>query len=136
MRRITVVAGVALFLAACSPAADTKAAEGGVVSFHNALNNGQFDQIYNATGPEFKAASTRVDFVKILTAVHRKLGNFRSGKTDTWNDNATTSGTYVTLEREAQFDRGPAQEQFVFKMDGPNAVVVGYHINSNTLITS
>ena len=76
------------------------------------------------------------DFTKLLAAVHRKLGNFQSGKTANWNDNATTGGHYLTLQRTAQFERGPAQEEFVFKMDGQEAVLIGYHIASNTLITS
>ncbi len=136
MIRTLTVAVLGLLLSACSPSADTKAAEDGVVAFHNALNGGQFDQIYAATAPEFKSASTQADFVKLLGAIHQKLGNFRSGSTATWNDNATTSGHFVTLERQAQFDRGPAQEEFVFRMAGEKAVLVGYHISSNALITS
>lgn len=136
MNRLCVIAGLALLLGACSPGADTKAAEIAVVSFHNAFNAEQYDQIYNAAGPEFKAAITHDDWVKLLMAIHTKLGPFRSGKTATWNDNATTGGHYVTLEREAAFDHGPAREEFVFKMDGENAVLIGYHITSNALITS
>ena len=126
----------AVLLNACNAVADTKAAEEGVVSFHQELNSSQFDQIYGSTGPEFKAASTRDDFTKLLAAVHRKLGNFQSGKTANWNDNATTGGHYLTLQRTAQFERGPAQEEFVFKMEGQEAVLIGYHIASNTLIIS
>jgi hypothetical protein len=135
MKRVLVVS-VTLSLTACNPAADTKAAEQSVVSFHQQLDAGQFDQIYASTTPEFKAASTRDDFTKLLAAVHRKLGNFRSGQTGNWNDNATTGGHFLTLERSAQFERGPAQEEFVFKVDGKSAVLVGYHIASNTLITT
>ena len=127
---------VALPLTACNPAADTKAAEQGVVNFHQQLNAGQFDQIYATTDPEFKAASTQDSFTKLLSAVHRKLGNFRSGQTGNWNDSSTTGGHFVRLERTAQFDHGPAEEEFIFKVSGQEAVLVGYHIGSDTLITS
>jgi hypothetical protein len=135
MKRLLIVSA-ALSLSACNAVADTKAAEQGVVSFHEELNSGQFDQIYTSAGPDFKAVSTREDFTKLLAAVHRKLGNFQSGKTGNWNDNATTGGHFVTLQRTAQFDRGPAREEFVFKMEGQKAVLIGYHIASNRLITS
>jgi hypothetical protein len=135
MKRV-LIALTALSVSACNPVADTKAAEQGVVTFHDQLNSSQFDQIYTSTGPEFKAVSTREDFTKLLAAVHRKLGNFQSGKTANWNDNATTGGHFLTLQRTAQFERGPAQEEFVFKVEGQKAVLIGYHIASNTLITT
>ncbi|MEO5773767.1 MAG: DUF3887 domain-containing protein [Sphingomicrobium sp.] len=125
-----------LALSSCSAAGDTKAAEAAVVQFHSDLNGARFDKIYSETAPEFKSASTRPDFTKLLEAVHRKLGSFRSGKTIGWNDNVNTSGHFVILNRQAQFEKGPAEEQFIFKLNGTNSVIVGYHIASNTLITS
>ena len=66
----------------------------------------------------------------------RKLEElFKSGKTVGWNDNTTTSGHYVTLNREAAFARGPATEQFIFRVDGNRALLVGYQVNSDLLIT-
>jgi hypothetical protein len=78
---------------------------------------------------------SRDDFVKLLGAMHTKLGPFRSGQTTNWNDNASTNGHYVTLTRQAQFGRGPGTEEFVFRIDGDRAVLAGYHVNSNLLIT-
>jgi hypothetical protein len=136
MVRSCLVAILALLLCACTPSADTKAAEESVVAFHNALNAGQYDTTYASAEPEFKAAITQDEWVKLLTANHTKLGAFRSGKTVTWIDNASTSGHYITLQREAAFDHGAAQEEFVFKMKGEKAALVGYHITSNALIPS
>jgi hypothetical protein len=41
----------------------------------------------------------------------------------------------VTLNREAQFERGPGSEEFVFRIEKGNAVLAGYHVNSNALVT-
>jgi len=122
-------------LAGCNAAADTKAGEAGVASFHTSLNAGKFDQIYADTDPEFKSITTKADFTKLLTALHTKLGNFQSGKTIGWNDNATTGGHYLTLNTEAKYERGAGQEQFVFKIQDGRAVMIGYHVSSNALIT-
>lgn len=135
MRRLVVLlAGLAL-LGACSPAADTKAAEDGVTAFHQTMDGGRYAVIYDASAADMKSAISRDDFVKLLTGLHAKLGSFRSGKTTNWNDNAGTGGHYVTLTRQAQFERGPGTEEFVFRIENGRAVLAGYHVNSNVLVT-
>lgn len=135
MKRIWVVLAAIPLLAGCNAAEDTKAGEAGIASFHASLNAGKFDKIYSDTDAEFKSITTRDDFTKVLTAIHAKMGNFQSGKTVGWNDNATTGGHYLTLNTEAKYEHGMGQEQFVFKIVGGKAAIVGYNINSNTLIT-
>jgi hypothetical protein len=127
--------GGALLLSACSPVADTKAAEDGVTAFHRTMDAGQYAAIYDSSAPDMSSAISRGDFVKLLTGLHAKLGAFQSGKTTNWNDNATTNGHYVTLTRQAQFQRGPGTEEFVFRIENGRAVLAGYHVNSNVLVT-
>ena len=136
MRRPLLAIAFALLLGACSASADTQAAEDGVARFHEALDRGKFNVIYAGSGQDLKEVTSQQDFTNLLSAIHRKLGRFRSGKTIGWNVNYRTGGNFVTLNREAQFERGPAKEQFIFRLSGDRAILVGYHINSNTLITS
>src|SRR2546423_356283 len=124
-----------LVLASCSPAADTKSAEQGVTAFHRTMDAEEYGPIYDSSDAEMKKATSRDRFMKLLNVFHAKLGPFKSGKTVGWNDNATTSGHYVTLNREAAFARGPATEQFIFRVDGNRALLVGYQVNSDLLIT-
>lgn len=124
-----------LTLASCSPSADTKAAENAVAAFHQAMDAEQYGPIYDQSDSGMKTAITRDRFVKLLGIFHQKLGAFRSGKTVGWNDNATTSGHFLTLNRTAEFARGPATEQFIFRVDADHAQLVGYHVNSDLLIT-
>ena len=126
---------LSVLLASCSPSADTNAAEHGVAAFHQAMNSEQYAQIYDRSDSQMKQATSRDRFVKLITIFHNKLGLFRTGKTVGWNDNATASGRFVTLNREAQFERGPATEEFIFRVAGDQAVLVGYHVNSDLLIT-
>lgn len=134
MRLVVLLAGLGL-LGACSPAADTKAAEDGVVAFHQTMDGGRYAAIYDGSAPDMKSAISREDFVKLLTGLHAKLGSFQSGKTTNWNDNANTGGHYVTLAREAHFERGPGTEEFVFRIENGRAVLAGYHVNSNVPVT-
>jgi hypothetical protein len=135
MKQLWIALALLPLVAGCNASADTKSAEEGVASFHQSLDGGRFDQIYTDTGAEFKSVTAREDFTKLLTAIHAKLGNFRRGKTVGWNDNVSTGGHFVTLRREAQFDRGAAQEEFVFNIASGKTAMVGYHISSNALIT-
>ena len=121
-------------LGGCSFGKDVPVAEKAVDAFHTQLNAGQFDAIYNEGGAALKAATTRADMVALLNAVHRKLGGFKSGKTQGWNDNVTTDGHTITLSYAASYQNGAADEQFVYRLTGGQAQLVGYHVNSNQLI--
>lgn len=125
----------ALTLVGCSAAADTKTAETGVSAFHKAMDAGKYAAIYDASGEEMKSSISRDDFVKLLTAMNDKLGPYKSGKTTGWNVNVGTGGHVVTLNRDAQYERGPGQEEFVFRVQGDRATLLGWHVTSNLLIT-
>ena len=134
MRKHWVMLTASAALASCSPGADTKAAENGISSFHSDLNAGNFDRIYNESGSELKTAATKDKFSLILNAVHSKLGKFKNGKSVGWNDNVTTNGHFVTMNYEANYEKGTASENFVFKVSGSAADLVGYHVNSDALL--
>ena len=125
----------AVSLSGCSAAADTKAAEAGVTEFHRAMDAGQYAAIYDASAAEMKSSVSRDDFVKLLTALHDRMGRYKSGKTTSWNVNVGTDGHLVTLNREAQFERGPGTEEFVFRVQGDRAILAGWHVKSNLLVT-
>jgi len=110
------------------------AAESGISAFHADLNAGNFQKIYHNGGAELKTATTSETFGKILNAVHLKLGLFKNGKSVGWNDNATTNGRYVTINYEAAYQKGQAQENFVYRVNGKQAALVGYHVNSDALL--
>jgi hypothetical protein len=121
-------------LAACSFSADTKKIEQEVQHFHDLLDAGKSAAIYAAASDEFKKASTQEDFVALLDAVHRKLGDFKSTSQKGWNVNYNTSGKFVTITYETVYAEGKAAEQFVYRVSDEEALLVGYHVSSNVLI--
>ena len=134
MRKALLGFFVLLVLSACSAGKDVPVAETGVADFHQKLNNGDFDTIANEASADFKAATKQDDFIKLLSVVHRKLGNFQGGKSTGWNETVATGGTTVTLNYSAPYDNGTADENFVFRIEEGKAVLLGYHINSMALI--
>ena len=123
-------------MAACSMADDTALAEAQVAQFHQGLDSQQFEAMYENGGQELKGAATKTDFVALLSAVHRKLGAVTSSNKVSWHVNYHTSGSFVTLGYETTFANGKGTEQFVYKLSDDKALLVGYHINSNELITN
>jgi hypothetical protein len=132
MRTLAVL--FALLFAGCSMQADTKAAEQAVPRFHDLVDAGQFEVIYAESGEEFRKSISQDKFFAFIGAVHRKLGPVKATKPDGWFVNYNTSGTFVTLNYATTFVEGEGAEQFVFRLSGDKAVLVGYHINSSELI--
>lgn len=134
MRIAVTAVAIASYLCGCSMSSDWKLAEQAVPEFHDRLDAGQFDMIYDASGEELKRAATREAFHDLLAAVHRKLGDTKSSTREGWNINYTTAGTHVTLSYSTAYAEGNAAEQFVYLLEGGKALLVGYHINSNELV--
>lgn len=128
------LAAVAVVLSACSSSVDTQRADQAVSQFHQMLDTGQFEEIYSTSANDLKGVATQKDFVALLEAVHRKLGNFRSTMQTRWHVNYGTSGTFVSLTYTSVYSEGEAVEQFVYRLDDEKALLAGYHISSNTLI--
>ena len=131
------VAGLAacLSLAGCSVTKDVPAAESAIGKFHQQLNAGSFDAVYAEAGAEMKGVDNpAASFNRFLSAIHRKLGAFQTGSSTSWKDNVTTTGHYVTIDYAARYERGAADENFVFRFEGSRAILAGYHINSTALI--
>lgn len=133
-RTVTFLIAIAFVLSGCSASEDTAVAEAGVPKFHALLDAGNFDDIYEKSSDNLKQFGKRKDFVALLEAVHRKLGNTKSSEKQGWNINYQPAGTFVTLTYKTNYAEGEAAEQFVFVMQGKTALLAGYHINSNALI--
>jgi hypothetical protein len=134
MHRIAMAALAAGLLSGCSMKEDMAAGDKGIAAFHQALDAGQFQQVWAQSAPDMKAATAQDRLTALLDAVHRKLGRFRSGSQTGFNDNVSGAGHMLTVAYQAQYEKGAASEQFVFRIDGGRALLAGYHINSDALI--
>ena len=103
-------------LGACSMSEDAAVAEQAVPTFHEQMNAGRFDAIYAGAADDLKKTVSQHDFVELLAAVHRKLGNVTASDKTGWNINYQPTGRFVTLGYKTSFEGGGAQEQFVFRL--------------------
>jgi len=137
MRRMAFVltAMFCLFVAGCGAKRDLASTDSAVARFHAQLDAGNFDQIYLDSGDAMKKATPQQKLVDLLSAIHRKLGNVKSASRQRFFINWGSSGKTIRVNYETQFDDDQAAEEFVFAMSGDDAQLIGYHINSNALIT-
>jgi|SRR5215813_6553385 len=139
MKRKRVLTASAVFLsflaAGCGMKADLARAGAQVTHFHAQLDGEEYTTIYNEADPRFREASKLPDFVALLEAVHRKLGNVRDATQQNFFVNYNTSGSTVRVVYATRFTGGDAQEEFVWAKSGDRLQLLRYQINSNTLIT-
>src|ERR1051325_632200 len=129
------VCALSLIAGACGLTKHKQNAEQAAAKFHQQLNASQYRDMYLQSDKLFQQNTSEADAIALFDAVHRKLGNVDNVTPAGWHVNATPAGTFVTLAYEVDFSEGTGQEKFGFKMNGNQALLVSYNVNSPLLIT-
>jgi hypothetical protein len=134
---VAVFVATLCFLASCgSSSKNVQLAKDSVGMFHAQLDTEQYSSIYKAADDKFHEATTENDFVKLLNAVHNKLGTVKKASVvNTGVAWFAGQGATVTLVYDTQFSDGTGTEKFVWHLKDGQATLYGYRINSNDLIT-
>jgi hypothetical protein len=123
-----------LFVVACGSQKDLAAADVAVTRFHQQLDSEDYAAIYTQADQRFRDVTKQDDFIALMTAVHRKLGRVGSATRQGFFVNYNTSGTRIRTTYGTKFSDGDAQEQFVWSKSGGNVALLGYNIQSNSLV--
>jgi len=136
-RVLAVICCTCILLSSCgSSTKSVELAQQNVEQFHSQLDSEQYTAVYAACDEKFHQATSESDFVKILEAVHRKLGNVqRSSLRNTGVAWFAGQGATVTLVYETKFAAGAGIEKFVWHIKDNGAALYDYNINSNELVT-
>ena len=110
------------------------AAERAITKFHESYNQGRLEEIWNGADPQFRTASSMQKYDEFMEAVRRKLGKVTSTSNSGWNLKTFNFKTTVYMAQQTVFEKGQGTESFTFALDGTNAVLVGYNIQSMDLI--
>ncbi len=125
-----------LVLSGCGSQQSVDNAKAAVSVFHADLDAANINSIWADTAPAFRETTDRKQLGSFLLAVNRKLGKVRRSEQVGWQMNTTTQGSFVVLQMQTEFERGPAQETFTFLRDGEQLRLAGYNVNSNALVTN
>jgi hypothetical protein len=105
-------------------------AEPAVEKFRQQMRAGQFDQVYEGTGAEFREATSRENGIALFAAVDRKLGKLQHAEKVTWNINTRNMTTLVVLVYKSRYAEGEATETFTIEVDDGKGRIIGYNIQS------
>ena len=124
----------AIALAGCGNSVrDKETAATGMDRFHERYNAGEYDKIYDTAGPDFQGENVRTDFLRLLDAVHHRLGNYKTCASQGWKTNSLGGDTSVELHYKTTFAEGTADENFVYTVSGTRAALRSYRIDSDAL---
>jgi hypothetical protein len=125
-----------LTLAGCSSSQDINIAQEAITHFHEMMSAGQFEQIYAQSDDSLRKTTSADDLTRILSAINRKLGVAKTSQSSGWTVGFTTSGESATLRYTTQFEHGKGTETFVYRFADGKALLAGYNVNSQDLITN
>lgn len=132
-RKVMMLIAVSM-LAGCGVKQSVTDAEAQISTFHADLSSGRFDDIWTETSQDLRQATSKDDFLNLMKAIHKKLGPVKKSENVGWNANATTGGTFITVQMETEFARGSGTEQFVYRKSGEQLELSGYNINSRDML--
>ncbi len=116
-----------LLLASCGFRRSRILAEQGVKEFHDLMDREQYEAIYNASDDSLKKTMSLSDFVAYLRDIHSRLGNAKRSSVTGFSVNSSPGqGAQVALAMETEFDRGTAQERFLWRVTGGRTVLLDY----------
>jgi hypothetical protein len=126
-----------LAISSCTSVHDKTLAERGVSEFHRQLDSEQYHTIYAEADESIRKSNNEAEFTTFLRKVHEKLGNVRQSKFQTYYTGWSTGvGISATLVYVTDFANGKASETFIWRFSDSNALLLGYHIDSNALVTN
>jgi hypothetical protein len=106
-----------------------------MVDFHKQYNDQKFTALYADSHPQLKAAATEADFVKLLEAMHRKLGKHVKSTESGWRVNSHNFTTYVISTQNSEYEQGKGTETFTYIVSDGACKLQTYHINSQDMLT-
>lgn len=130
---IVAIGVLVIWVAGSALLAGRKLSNDAVAHFHQELNAGSFDQIWQAADEGFRRGGTREQLLAVLLMVHTKLGDANSSTLFNIQVNANPNGTFIVAAYNTRFAKAPAVEKFTWKKTGGVLKLYGYNVNSDAL---
>ena len=132
-KHIAVLLAVLIF-AGCNPMKSTAEAEKSAAEFHALFDAGEYEKIFDTAHADFKASQPKPETISFIQSVREKLGAVKSTKRTGWQANSLNMKTNAVLTYETEFENGKGIETFTYRIEGGDAILLGWHVNSNALI--
>jgi len=105
-----------------------------VLEFHMNFNGENYQQIYDhAAYPLGDQPAERDKWIKLLTAIHQRLGNARRSSLQ-HIDVTISASPFVTTRYQTSFDNGTAVEVFTWRKEHGMLKLSQYTVQSDALV--
>jgi len=126
---------ISMSLVGCQGFVNGKAySETAIAQFHEHYNQSKFEEIWKGADPRFRDAGKRETYDQFMAKVRGKLGQVVKSSESGFNIQQLNMETICYITEATTFENGEGVEQFSFKINGNQALLVGYNVNSNDLI--
>ena len=88
----------------CGVSSSRQQAAAAIDVFHNQLNAGDFDAIWNGADDQFRQAVSRQSYDKFVGSVHRKLGRALRTSNQKWSVRSLNLQTSIVLVQRTDFE--------------------------------
>lgn len=130
---VLILFAVALVVCGCGKK-PRLAAERAVARFHMSYNREDLDGIWAEADPQFRMALTKQKYDEFMEAVELKLGKATATSNIGWRVKSVNLRTTVLMTQKTIFEKGEGTESFTLAVEGTNAMLVRYSIQSTDLI--
>ena len=106
----------------CVPRSEKGKAEKAVSEFHERFNKAAFSEIYDSADQSLKNEFTREEFVNGLKAIREGHGAVQKTELIAIDYNYSSGVRLIKLLHRTNFEKAPADQQFIFVIDdtGPH----------------
>jgi hypothetical protein len=118
---------------ACAPLEQLEKAKSSTTATRALLLGGEAGHVYDAAGEELRSAMSREGFEELGAEIRSRLGKFREAQLRTWSLEKGSRSAQVSLTYDASYEKGSAQEGWVWRVTVDEAVLVGFGFSSNRL---
>jgi uncharacterized protein DUF4019 len=123
-----------LALVGCGLTEGVETAERAAATFHDQYDAGAFGETYDASADDLRATGARDEFMSTMASIRTKLGPMRATRRTGFNARVDSSGTFVELEYETDFENGVGTEEFTWEIANGRAKLLSYNISSKALL--
>ena len=123
----------ALLLAACNPGAQLEDAQGRIKQFQDDYNRGNAEALYDSVGEAWRKESPPAQLEAQLGLIKARLGQIESTEQVGFNAGFNNGLTTTQVVMKTTFEKGVAEEVYLFHGSGEEMEVVGWTVNSPLL---
>jgi len=130
---LAIVGGVLVWRVGNSTYRNYQLASAATDHFHQQLNAGAYDEIYENATEEFRRSAKREDLDHLFGNIREKMGSARKPTATGFHVNWRNGILWIDQSFSTQFEKGTAQEYFVWKIQQDQPRLYNYRIDSPNL---